>query len=146
MDKNFLISLISIILVSLLGNINTSKNVNTYFYEKKKSKYTPPNYVFPIVWTILYVFLIICFKKVLDSKNNYVIGLFVLNLLLNISWTYLYFSQKNIKGSFINIIAIIISSLLIYKENKEIRNLYIYYVLWLLFAGFLNYDSVRKIE
>ncbi len=146
MDKNFLISLISIILVSLLGNINTSKNVNTDFYEKTKSKYTPPNYVFPIVWTILYVFLIICFKKVLDSKNNYVIGLFVLNLLLNISWTYLYFSQKNIKGSFINIIAIIISSLLIYKDNKEIRNLYIYYVLWLLFAGFLNYDSVRKIK
>jgi tryptophan-rich sensory protein len=133
MDKNFLISIISIILVSFFGNINTSKNVHS-------------NYVFPIVWTILYVFLIICFKKVLDSKNNYVIGLFVLNLLLNVSWTYLYFSQKNIKGAFLNIILIIITSLLIYKENKEIRNLYIYYVLWLLFAGFLNYDSVRKIE
>ena len=145
MNKELIISIITIIIISYIGNINTSKNVNTKWYECIKSEYTPPKFVFPIVWTILYLFLIICFQKVLLSNKKDLILLFILNLILNVTWTYLYFNKKNIKDSFINIILLIGTSLIIYYKEKEMRNLYIYYILWLVCAGFLNYDSIGKL-
>jgi len=144
MYQNLIISSLSVFLTAYLGSEFTRKSVDTDWYDCIKSKYTPPKYVFPIVWTTLYVFLIICFKKILDNKNNLIISIFIINLLLNISWTYLYFYKKDINNSFINIILLLVSSLYIYNKTPYIRNLYIYYIIWLSFAGFLNYDSIGK--
>jgi tryptophan-rich sensory protein len=62
-----LISAFSIILTSYIGSIFTRKNVNTKWYDCIKPIITPPNYVFPIVWTILYILLFFVFKNILDS-------------------------------------------------------------------------------
>jgi tryptophan-rich sensory protein len=145
MSINLVISILAILLTSYIGSKYTRENTNSEWYKCIKSDLTPPNYIFPIVWTILYIFLIICFKKVLDSKNNFIIIIFVINLILNVSWSYLFFYKKNVIGAFFNIILILLTSLLIYKENKEIRSLYIYYIIWISFASILNFDSIDKI-
>ena len=109
-----------------------------------KSNITPPNYIFPIVWTILYILLIKVFKDILDSKNKLLIILFVINLLLNISWTYFYFGQKDIMNAFIIILLILATSMIIlYKNNKL---LYLPYIMWIGFATYLNYLSIDKIN
>jgi len=145
MYENLIISSLSIFFTSYIGSRFTKKTVDTDWYDCIKSKYTPPKYIFPIVWTTLYIFLIICFKKILDNKNKLIISIFIINLLLNISWTYLYFYKKDINNSFINIILLLITSIYIYNKTPYIQNLYIYYIIWLSFAGFLNYDSIGKI-
>lgn len=139
-----LISASSILLTSYIGGMFTRKNVNTKWYDCIKSNITPPKYVFPIVWTILYVLLFFVFKNILESKNLFLIILFSINLLLNIFWTYYYFNQKNVKNAFLIIILIIISSIIILYKTKN--KLYLPYVLWIGFASYLNYLSIDKIE
>jgi len=102
--------------------------------------------VFPIVWTILYILLIKIFKDILDSKNKLLITLFVINLLLNIVWTYFYFGQKDIKNAFITILLILATSIIILYKNKDNKLLYLPYVLWIGFATYLNYLSIDKLK
>ena len=83
--NNTIISIISILSVVFFGNKFTKSNVNTKWYKCIRSDLTPPNYVFPIVWTFLYILLGISFKKILDSEDKILIGLFITNLLLNIT-------------------------------------------------------------
>jgi benzodiazapine receptor len=139
-----LIAASSILLTSYIGSIFTKKNVNTNWYKCIKSDITPSKYVFPVVWTILYVLLFFVFKNILDSKNKFLIILFGINLLLNVLWTYYYFNQKDVKKSFLIIILILITSIVILYKIKN--KLYIPYVLWIGFASYLNYLSIDKIE
>lgn len=143
--NNTLISSLCIILTAYLGGKFTKSNVNNSWYNCIKPNITPPNYIFPIVWTILYIFLIKVFKDILDSKNKLLIILFVINLLLNISWTYFYFGQKDIKNAFIIILLILTTSIIILYKNKNNKLLYLPYVLWIGFATCLNYLSIDKI-
>jgi tryptophan-rich sensory protein len=144
--NNTIISLFSILLVTYLGGRFTKSNVNNSWYNCIKPNITPPNYVFPIVWTILYILLIKIFKDILDSKNKLLITLFVINLLLNIVWTYFYFGQKDIKNAFITILLILATSIIILYKNKDNKLLYLPYVLWIGFATYLNYLSIDKLK
>jgi len=144
--NNTIISICSIILTSYLGSRFTKLNINNEWYNCIKPYFTPPKYVFPIVWTILYILLIIVFKNILDSKNKFLIGLFALNLILNILWTYFYFKKRDIINAFIIILLILISSIIIFYKNDKNKNIYAPYVLWISFATYLNYKSIDKLE
>jgi tryptophan-rich sensory protein len=90
--------------------------------------------------------LIKVFKDILDSKNKLLIILFVINLLLNISWTYFYFGQKDIMNAFIIILLILATSIIILYKNKNNKLLYLPYIMWIGFATYLNYLSIDKIK
>jgi benzodiazapine receptor len=139
-----LVSAISILLTSYIGSRFTKKNVKTNWYDCIKPNITPPKYIFPVVWTILYILLFFVFRDVLDSKNKQIILLFSINLLLNILWTYVYFSQKDVNTSFIVILLILFTSIVILCKTKN--KLYLPYVLWIGFASYLNYLSIDKIQ
>ena len=83
--NNTIISVSSILLTIILGKNFTRTNTNTLWFRCIKSDITPPNYIFPIVWTILYILLGISYKKILDDNNRDVIILFNINLLVYIS-------------------------------------------------------------
>jgi tryptophan-rich sensory protein len=139
-----LISASSILLTSYIGSMFTRKNVTTDWYNCIKPSITPPKYVFPVVWIILYILLFFVFKNILDSRNKQIIILFSINLLLNILWTYVYFSQKDVNTSFLVILLILITSIVILFKTKN--KLYVPYVLWIGFASYLNYLSIDKIQ
>ncbi len=141
--ESIIISASSILLTSYISSKFTKKNVNTNWYECIRPNITPPKYVFPIVWTILYVLLFFVFKDILDSKNKLLIVLFSINLLQNILWTYYYFNQKDVNKSFILILLMLLSSIVILYKTKN--KLYTPYVLWISFASYLNYLSIDKI-
>ena len=139
-----LVSAFSIILTSYIGSRFTKTNVKTDWYDCIKPSITPSKYVFPVVWTILYILLFFVFRDILNSKNKQIILLFSINLLLNILWTYVYFSQKDVKNAFLVILLIFITSIVILYKTKN--KLYLPYVLWIGFASYLNYLSINKIE
>ena len=113
--NNSIIAIISILLTIYFGKKFTKFNTNTDWYKCIRSDITPPNYVFPLVWTFLYVLLGISFKKILDSKNNLLISLFIINLLLNITWTYFYFYKKEV----IQVFYFYCQYLLLYPQEKS---------------------------
>lgn len=142
--KILIISLVIVYLVAFLGSIFTTKTVSSDWYTLNKPSITPPSYIFPIVWNILFFLLALSIYfswKNLKNKKNIII-LFGINLILNLVWSVFFFGMKNPSYAFIDLILLWISilSLIIFNwKNSRISSyLLIPYFLWVTFAGILN--------
>jgi tryptophan-rich sensory protein len=147
----YILSFIAVITISLSGQYFTSKNIKTPWYECIKSNITPPGWVFPIVWTLLYIFIAIALARTLlnttlSTNVNITLFLFILNLLLNVTWCYAFFYKQNPNMALIQMLFLILSaSLIIYiTQDKIVKYLMVPYVIWLGFATILNILSIGK--
>ena len=134
---------ILVILTSVIGSLaNIYINSDDWYSSLIKSSLNPPSFVFGIVWPILYVLMgIIAYK--LAHK---IAPIFIMQLVLNAAWSWLFFYFH---APFIALLDI---GLLIYlnqrilmiikKESGALYFLYLPYILWLLFAAFLNASIV----
>jgi len=103
-----------------------------------KPSFQPPPWVFAPVWTVLYVMLGIVLAKVWCTKNK---GLFIFQLILNLSWSPMFFRYNRIDLALLDIMLMWINLVaLIYQSNQSIRLLLTPYFLWIIFAGVLNYQ------
>ncbi|MBU1129068.1 MAG: tryptophan-rich sensory protein [Nanoarchaeota archaeon] len=147
--KVLILCLIIVYLVALIGSIFTSPNTSTDWYNSVRPSITPPNWVFPIVWNILF-FLIACslYLAWINSKNKdkpKLIWVFGINFFLNILWSVLYFGLKNPLLSFFELIlleASIVGMILITKKISKKASYFLWpYLIWVAFAGILNFLS-----
>lgn len=104
----------------------------------------PPSIVFPIVWTILYILMGVSYgmllsKDLVDSKVNII---YYLQLFVNAMWSIFFFTLKWRLFAFIWIIllAILVIIMIVefYKKDKLSGLLQIPYLIWILFASYLN--------
>ena len=143
----YFISGISILATASISSYFTNKSVKSNWYKQIKPKYTPPNYIFPIVWTILYILLFFAFANVIEKYDYITIGIFIINLLLNILWCYLYFTMHDIKYALFCLMILIITNFIIlwraFVINRDMYLIILFtpYTLWLLFAFYLNFNS-----
>ena len=146
--KKLILSLVIVYLVAFIGSIFTTKNVNTEWYESIRASITPPNWVFPIVWNILFflIALSLYFVWINNQFTNIktkIIIIYGVNFFLNIFWSFLFFYLKNPKFAFFEIFLLWISILYLiiftFKINKKASYLLIPYLLWVSFAGVLNW-------
>lgn len=145
--KEAIISIAIVVIAVILGNIFTSKSVNSSWYESIKPSITPPNYIFPIVWTILFILIAISLYFALTSgqgkkEKGRVLVLFSINLILNVLWSFLFFYMRNVKIAFIDLILLWLSILyliiFLWKIEKKASLLLLPYLIWVGFAGVLN--------
>lgn len=122
----------------------TQSNMYPWYETLTKSSLTPPPIVFSVVWSSLYVLLAICGYFIWQQRQQIAgrlpLYFFSIQMVMNWLWTFLFFSFHLISFSFIWIIGIIIFTALTYHytNQKLVRGLLIPYMLWLLFAAFLN--------
>ena len=109
----------------------------------EKPLLSPPSMTFPIVWTILYILMgisygILASNSLVDSKIN---SIYYLQLLFNALWPIAFFLLKWRLFAFIWIIilAIIIMIARFYEKHKTAAWLQDPYLLWTLFATYLNF-------
>ena len=99
-----------------------------------------PSWIFPIVWSILYILMGI--SSYLVRYNKKLINIYKLNLAVNLTWPFIFFTFDLKVLAFFWILAlIVIVGVMIYefyKENKLAAYLLIPYILWLTFASILN--------
>lgn len=106
----------------------------------------PPPIVFSIVWSVLYLMLAASLSLVslMPDAQKKTLALFVLTGVLNVLWTYTFFTLQNPSGAvfvlIITIIAAIALFLDVYRHNKIASYLLIPYMVWLCFALYLNYE------
>ncbi len=102
---------------------------------------SPPSIVFPIVWTILYVLMGISYYLLKNSSKKEKIIYFV-QLGVNALWSLFFFIGKFYLFSFIWIIlldVLVIFMIGIFYQNSKISGyLQIPYLIWILFATYLN--------
>ena len=143
--KNLIISILIPLAAGFIGNLlgNSSQGYN----ELIQPSFAPPGFIFPIVWTILYTLMGISFYIIYNSNSEYrtkAIIVYFIQLILNTLWTLIFFRLNLLLFAFIWIITIIVFVILmIYyfsKINKIAAYLQIPYLLWLIFAGILNFS------
>jgi len=147
--KILIVSLVIVYLVAFVGSLFTSPVTDSVWYESIKPSITPPNWVFPVVWNILFfliaISLYLSWKNSDKKQKSLVAWVFGINFVLNIFWSILYFGLKNPLFAFYELILLWISILIMIlvtcRINKASSYLLIPYILWVSFAGVLNYFS-----
>ena len=120
--------------------------MNNWYKSLQKAPWTPPNYIFGIVWPLLYCLMIISFLLVWNSKKCFPycspLTFFLIQLGFNLIWTSLFFKFKMPLVALADIILIIYFAFQTYFKfiniNKIAGYLLIPYLLWLLLAMSLN--------
>lgn len=110
----------------------------------EKPPLAPPGIVFPIVWTILYVLMGVSYGILKSNKltDRSIDKIYYVQLLVNALWSIFFFVLKCRLFSFIWILllAVLILVMIVrfYEKNKIAGLLQIPYLLWVLFASYLN--------
>tara|TARA_X000001036_G_scaffold436386_1_gene479428 strand:- start:99 stop:542 length:444 start_codon:yes stop_codon:yes gene_type:complete len=130
---------IYVILALIIGGLASSNTANDVWYQTLiKSPLNPPGYVFGIVWPILYLLMSIsAFRTFNETKN-----LFLVQLLFNALWSWLFFAFQMPLVALLNIWLLIYLNIKInfkmFYQDKLSGLLFIPYVIWLFFASYLN--------
>lgn len=142
--RSLVISIVIPLVVGGLSSLLVAKNV--YVYEDiTLPPFAPPSILFPIVWSILYVLMGISYYRVYTSKKDTSIALkvYFLQLFFNFCWSLLFFNARWFLTSFIWLIALWILILTMVYEFHKVDKLSAYlqvpYLLWVAFAGYLNF-------
>jgi len=128
-----------------IGSASTVKNIPTWYANLNKPFFSPPNWIFAPVWTILYIMMGTSLFLILLRQKTYFthpIKVFLLHLIVNSFWSIAFFGMKNPGFGFFVIIVLwgIIYYLikLFSKIDKRASNLLLPYLAWVSFASVLN--------
>ncbi len=141
--KNCVYALLSVVITLLLCKVFTQMGMDNWYNTTPKPSIVPPNYVFPIVWNILYVLLAVSFYLVLGSRNNKkATYLYVSQLALQVLWCFAFFAMQYVFSGLVILIFLNILAIMMMFEFKKLKKITIYmilpYNLWLVFALILN--------
>lgn len=114
------------------------------FASLDKPALSPPGWLFPVVWTILYVLMGIASYLVLVSgePNRNALTVYGIQLAFNFFWSIIFFGYEAYLFSFVWLvilwILIFVTMVQFYKISKGAGYLMVPYLLWVTFAGYLN--------
>lgn len=132
-----------------LASVATQTSVGTWFLTLNKPSFNPPNWLFAPVWTVLYIMMGIAAGLVWNKGFHHkwvktAMYHFVFQLLLNVSWSLVFFGLKEIFGALLIIIGLFFLLLFTIKWFKVVHTkaayLLIPYSIWVSFACILNYS------
>jgi benzodiazapine receptor len=117
--------------------------MNEWYNNLKKSWLTPPSYVFGPIWASLYLLMTISLITYLNAGyTTRGLILFGAQLAINLMWSGLFFGQRLICGSLLNVIIMNVFVFFTYVEFKKssqlAANLLLPYMVWILLAAYLN--------
>ena len=147
MTKNKYLSLLILLLVTfiapVIGSYVTSVFKEPWYSEIIQPSFNPPSWVFPPVWTTLYVMMSIAIWRVWTAFfNSRILKLYFFHLFFNCIWSIIFFGFHQIGLALINIIVILFFIIILMKEYLKIDKLSFYlmipYFLWSIFALVLN--------
>lgn len=110
-----------------------------------KPPLSPPGWLFPVVWTILYILMGIASYLVLTSgkPDSTALTVYGIQLAFNFIWSIIFFNLELYLFAFIWLVLlwllILATVILFYQISKPAGYLMLPYLLWVTFAGYLNY-------
>jgi len=143
----FIISLAITLAIGFVASIFTRPEIDGWYATLKKPSFNPPNLAFPLAWTVLYILIAIAAYLVWKRRNRSVTyrttaSIYVIQLLLNFSWSIVFFGMHQIFGALVIIgllwISITFNIRWFGKFSKTAAWLLLPYILWVSFAGLLN--------
>ena len=135
----------------LSGTVSGSGEQNSWFAELVKPEAQPPGWLFAVVWPLLYLLMGLALAIILNARGaklrGVAVGLFVLQLVLNLLWSPLFFGKHEVTSAFYLLLLIWVAALATTFAFGRIRAvaawLMVPYLAWLSFAAILNYQIDR---
>jgi translocator protein len=133
------------------GAASGSGEGNVWFFGLTKPSLYPPPAAFGIVWSILYLVMGLALAMVITARGapgrGLAIGLFALQLVLNLAWSPVFFGMENIAAALILLLAIdggvILTLWAFYRVRPLAAALLLPYLAWVLFATVLNWQFLQ---
>ncbi len=148
--KNKSSFIISILIPILVGTLSSLFSGNMSLSMFNKPSFSPPSFLFPIVWTILYILMGISSYIIYSSDNKNkrkAITIYAIQLFFNFFWSIIFFGSSQYLLAFIWLIILIIFIIIMIYQFYTVEPLAAYlqipYLLWCLFAAYLNFMIYR---
>ena len=135
--------------VGFIGSLFTTPSIKSGWYDTlAKPDLVPPSWVFPVVWTVLFILMGLAFYLVWQKPKHPLFRqarwLFAVQLALNIFWSILFFYLQKPSWALLEIVLLwfaILYTLLAFKKiDRRAGWLLLPYLLWVTFAVYLNYS------
>ncbi|MBB5395844.1 TspO/MBR family protein [Mucilaginibacter sp. AK015] len=133
--------------IGFVASLFTRPEITGWYAALKKPAFTPPNWLFPVAWTTLYLLIAIAAYLVWqrrDSTSTYktTVVIYVTQLALNFSWSIVFFGMHHILAALFIIVALLVCIVLnigwFARFSKTAAWLLVPYLMWVLFAALLN--------
>lgn len=142
----FLYSFATVSVTAVVAAFFSAQAMMTFYPSLNMPPFSPPDYVFAPVWSVLYTLMIISYYIVLNSADTMKVQsanlLFLGQLFLQMLWSYLFFGMGFYAPAFVVMVLMIWTVYKMIEQfkiiNKTAGNLQYPYLLWLLFATYLN--------
>ena len=139
-------------MAGVIGSVFTASSVTTWYTTLNKPWFSPPGFVISAVWILLFVLMgislyLIWREGISGADSKIALAVFAAQLLVNTLWSYAFFGlQSPLAG----VVVIVVLWLLILQTvirfwpiRKDAALLLVPYIIWVSFAGFLNYSIWR---
>lgn len=135
-------------LVAAASMTGVSFRPGAWYEALAKPAWTPPNWVFPIAWTVLYVMIAVAGWLVYERQGvGAALAVWFVALVLNGLWSYLMFGQRQIGLAAADLtalwIAVLAFVILTWHEDRAASLLFVPYLAWISYAGALNLAILR---
>jgi len=150
MLKNKFLSLILFSIVtfsaSFIGGLVTITLKEPWYSGLLKSNYNPPDWIFAPVWTTLYIMMTLAIWFFWNSKKRDVntIYIYFIHIVFNATWSIVFFGLHQIFFALVVLVILIILIIILIIRFKRVNFVSYYlmipYLLWCLYALFLNYN------
>lgn len=141
------LAMLAPLLASLTGGFLTAQSLTSWYPALAKPFFTPPNIVFPLVWTFLYALMAVSFWRILRAKpeagpKGQAIAAFLGQMVLNIGWSYAFFTLRSPMAGLVVIGALALAIVWMIRAFLRIDRAAGYaqyiYLGWVAFAALLN--------
>lgn len=143
--KKLIFSIIACQMAGFIGSLFTAPAIPGWYVALQKPFFSPPNWLFAPVWIILYLLMSISLYLVWNSESKNkksAIFVFSIQLILNSTWSIVFFGLKSPLAAFLVIIVLwllILKTIIEFgKISKISQYLLIPYIAWVSFASILN--------
>ncbi len=150
MLKNKFISFILFFIItysaSFIGGMATISFKEPWYSELIKSNYNPPDWIFAPVWTTLYLMMTLAIWFFWHSKNRDMntIYIYFIHIVFNTTWSIVFFGLHQILFALIVLLILIFLIIILIIRFKRVNLVSYYlmipYLLWTLYALFLNFN------
>ncbi|WP_136657203.1 TspO/MBR family protein [Nitratireductor sp. XY-223] len=140
--------IVFLVLVAAAAWTGSRYKPGAWYEQLQKPAWTPPNWLFPIAWSVLYLMMAISGWLVWGAGGWTAALLFwALQLVFNAAWSWLFFGRRLIHVALADIVllwlAIMAFIMLSWPVSQAAALLFLPYLLWVSFAGLLNWRITR---
>ena len=138
-----------LVVMAVAGALST--DIGPWYRALRKPSWQPPDWLFGPVWTTIYVFITWsvgrAWPELVGGERTLLIVLLAVNFVLNIAWSYLFFTMRRPVWSLIEIVPLWLSvvALAVFFAPHDAVSAWMMapYVVWVAIAGYLNLTIVR---